>query len=72
MRRKARGGKEKYYCDVCNKNIFDYVPKKGESITFMGASLPVMEEVKHCEYVQNSGILNRGEWCKCCYDKLNK
>jgi len=71
MRRKTKSGKEKYYCDVCKKNIFDYVPQK-ESIKFMGASFPVMGIVKHCEFIQNTGIVNRGEWCKECFEELNE
>ena len=71
MLKRVKGKIQKYYCDVCGKNVFDYVPN-GAFMNVLGMRIPVYDVRKHCEYVQKSCLGKSSEYCKECYEKLNK
>lgn len=72
MRKRVKNGIEKYYCDVCGKNVYDYVPKKS-SIQAFGMVIPEYKVKKHCEYVQIRKVSKQADYCKECAEKeMNK
>lgn len=64
MKKRVKNGIEKRYCDVCGKNIFDYIPKE-PTIQLGGEWLPEYRVKTYCEYK----IINipYGEYCMECY-----
>ena len=71
MKKRVKGRIEKYYCDECGKNICDYVPKKSE-LQLFGMTIPEYGIKKYCEYVQIRKVSKQADYCKECYENLNK
>lgn len=71
MKKIVKGKIEKYYCDVCGKNVYDYVPKNSNlPIKVFGMTIPEFKVRKHCEYVAIRRTSKQADYCKECYDKL--
>lgn len=72
MMKFVKGKIGKYYCDVCGKNIFDYIPDKSASkMDVFGKPITHMNIKKYCEY-KHTGMINQKYYCIECYNKLNK
>ena len=69
MKKIVKGKIQKFYCDVCGKNVCDYVPTKA-TLELWGRTIPEYDIKKHCEYVQIRKISKQGDYCKECYDEL--
>ena len=52
----------RYYCDICGKNICDYIPKKSD-IKIMGMGVTECTIKKHCDYRQIRKICKQADYC---------
>lgn len=68
MRKIVKGKIEKYYCDVCGKNVCDYIPTHS-SLKVAGVTIPEYGIKKHCEYRQIRRITKQGDYCLECYER---
>ena len=68
MKKIVKSKVEKYYCDVCGKNICDYVPRKSNT-KLMGMTIPEYGIKKHCDYQQIRRITKQADYCMECYKK---
>lgn len=69
MRKIVKGKIQKYYCDVCGRNICDYIPKKSD-IKLMGMSVVECTIKKHCDYIQIRKVTKQADYCSECYEKI--
>ena len=64
MIKKVKGGKEKHYCDMCGKLLYDLIPKES-TITFLGLPVPEFTRKTYEKYERRLGK----EYCEHCYKK---
>lgn len=70
MMKIVKGKIQKFYCDECGKNIFDYIPDKSSAkMEIFGKSATYMNIKKYCEY-KNVGMINPKHYCLECYKKV--
>ena len=69
MRKIVKGKRQKFYCDICGKNIYDYIPKESET-KFMGMDVPEFTMKSYCEYKRIRKKSAQADYCMECYEKL--
>ena len=66
MRKKVKGGIEKYYCDCCGKLVYDLILSGRENFTLSGMSIAKYKPKKYDDYINcYSGKV----FCMDCYNK---
>ncbi len=75
MKKIVKNGIEKHYCDRCKKNIYDLIPKE-PTVKFLGQWIPEFTPKRHCDSYRvnasRSKGIKAGEYCKDCYQEINK
>lgn len=75
MKKIVKNGIEKHYCDRCNKNIYDCIPKE-PTVKFLGQWIPEFSTKRHCDShrvnASRSKGIKAGEYCKECYEEIYK